>query len=84
MAKKKKDPTVKEQLKQVLSDNNAIFRGRWKAAWEIYKTVIGPFIKGTATYIWALIYGCLYWVGSVAYNCGKVLLVALLNWIKRI
>lgn len=84
MAKKKATPTLKEQLLEVLHENNLIFRGRWKAAWEIYKTVIGPFIKGTATYLWALVYGTLYYVGSLLYHWGKVILEAILAFVKRV
>lgn len=83
MAKKKAKPSVKEMLLEVLHENNVIFRGRWKAAWEIYKTVIGPFIKGTATYLWALVYGTLYYVGSLLYNWGKVILEYLLALVKK-
>lgn len=83
MAKKKTKPSLKDLLLEVIHQNNEIFRGRWKEAWEVYKTVIGPFIKGTATYLWALIYGSLYYVGANLYQCGRVLLEALINLIKR-
>jgi len=81
--KKEKKPTVKEALKAVWKENNKIFRLRWKAAWETYKTVIGPFIKGTVTYIWTLVYGSLFWVGNLLYQSGKVLLLALEELIKK-
>lgn len=85
MAKKKevKEQTLKEKLLEIIRNNNAIFRSRWKEAWATYKTVIGPFFKGTATYLWALIYGSAYYVGNIFYNCIKVLLKYLFSLIKR-
>lgn len=81
--KKATKPSIKEQLKAVWDENNAIFCGRWKEAWDAYKTVIGPFIKGTATYLWTLVYGSLYWVGNLVYQSGKVLLIALEEIIQK-
>lgn len=81
---KKKTKTVKEQLLEVIHECNAEYKDRWKAAWELYKTIIGPFIKGTATYIWNLIYGSLVYLGKVIYRCGKILYAALVKMINKI
>lgn len=84
MAKKKVvKPTVKEQLLKIWFENNALYCSRWKEAWLTYKTIIGPFVKGTATYIWTLVYGSLYWVGNLLYQSGKVVLAALEEIIKK-
>ena len=84
MTKKKvKEPTVKEQLKEVWHQDNVIFCDMWKSAWDKYKTIIGPFIKGTATYIWNLIYGSLYYLGYGLYNSGKVIVNYLLKLVEK-
>lgn len=80
---KKKEPTIKEQLLEVVHTANAEYLAKWKAAWKTFKTVIGPFVKGIATYAWTLVYGSLYYLGYVIYNCGKVLLNALLKVISK-
>lgn len=83
MARKKVVKTLKEQLKEVIHEENLAYREKWKTAWNTYKTVIGPFIKGTATYLWTLVYGSLSYVGKIIYRCGKILLEALLNLVKK-
>ena len=84
MAKKKTaKETVKEQLKEVWHEDNLIFVDRWELAWDKYKTVIGPFIKGTATYIWNIIYGSLYYLGYGLYNSGKVIVNYLLKLVEK-
>ena len=83
MAQKKVEPTIKEQLAEVFHEANVIYCERWKEAWDKYKTVIGPFIKGTATYLWVLVDGSLDYVGKVIYGCGKVLYNALLKLIEK-
>ena len=84
MAKKKVSKTLKELIKEIFHNANVEYCEKWKAAWETYKTVIGPFIMGTATYVWTLVYGSLYYVGKVIYQCGKVLRDALLKLIKKV
>lgn len=81
---KKKVKTLKEQLLEVIHECNEVYKNRWKEAWEIYKTVIGPFIKGTATYLWTLIYGSLDYLAKVIYRCGKILYFALVKRINKI
>jgi len=80
---KKKVKSLKEQLKEVFHNANIEYCEKWKAAWYTYKTVIGPFIMGTATYIWTLVYGSLYYLGKVIYLCGKILRDALIKVIKK-
>lgn len=80
---KKKEQSLREQLLEVVHTANAEYCAKWKVAWDTFKTVIGPFIKGIATYAWTLVYGSLYYLGYVAYNCGKVLLNALLKLIEK-
>ena len=84
MAKvKKKVQSLKEKLLAVIHEANAEYVEKWESAWAKYKTIIGPFVMGTATYLWTLIYGSLYYVGKVIYGCGKVLLDALLKLIEK-
>ena len=84
MAKKKTaKKTVKEQLKEVWREDNIMFVDRWELAWDKYKTVIGPFIKGTATYIWNIIYGSLYYLGYGLYYSGKVIVNYLLELVEK-
>lgn len=80
---KKKVASLKEQLLAVIHEANAEYVARWVDAWNKYKTIIGPFVKGTATYVWTLVYGSLYYVGTVLYKCGKVLVEALLKLIEQ-
>lgn len=80
---KKKEPSIKEQLLAVIHAENAVYVEKWEAAWVEYKTIIGPFVKGTATYLWNLTYGSLAYVGKVLYGCGKVLVEALLKLIEK-
>ena len=83
MMAKKKEQSLKEKLLEVIHAENAEYVGKWKAAWTEYKTLIGPFVKGTATYLWNLTYGSLEYVGKVVYGCGKVLVDALLKLIEK-
>lgn len=83
MAKKKVVKTIKEELAEVIHAANEEYLKKWKEAWVKYKTIIGPFVMGTATYIWTLVYGSLYYVGKVIYGCGKVLCTAIMKIIEK-
>lgn len=80
---KKKVKSIKEQLLEVIHEANVEYTTKWKEAWVKYKTIIGPFVMGTATYIWTLVYGSLYYVGKVIYGCGKVLCEAIMKIIEK-
>lgn len=60
------------------------YKQAWKEAWEKYKTVIGPFIKGTASYIWLLIAGLLELATVGLYESGKLLVKKILDWIAQL
>lgn len=60
------------------------YKQAWKEAWEKYKTIIGPFIKGTANYIWLLIAGLLELVTVGLYESGKLLVKKILDWIAQL
>ena len=60
------------------------YKQAWKEAWEKYKTVIGPFVKGTASYIWLLIAGLLELVTVGLYESGKLLVKKILDWIAQL
>ena len=83
MAKKKAEKTIKEKLLEVLHACNEVFVSHWEEAWVKYKTIIGPFVKGTLTYLWTLVYGSVEYVGSLIYGFGKVLYEAFEEWLKR-
>ena len=83
MSKKKIEKTLKEQLLEVIHEAFGEYKGKWKDAWNTYKTIIGPFIKGTATYLWTLVYGSLSMVGKIIYGCGEVLIKALFKIIEK-
>lgn len=83
MAKKKVSKSIKEMFAEVFHKANEEYLAKWKNAWLTYKTVIGPFVMGTATYVWTLVYGSLYYVGQVIYGCGKVIRDAILMLIAK-
>ena len=60
------------------------YKKEWKAAWEKYKTIIGPFIKGTASYIWLLVAGLIEVLTKGLYESGCYLVKKLLEWIEKI
>ena len=84
MAKKKTKPSLKKQFKEVFHAAGESFKAKWKKAWDTYKTVIGPFVKGTFVYIYTLLYSVSMYVGEILYKCGKILYTALMAWVKRI
>lgn len=65
MAKKKvQEMSTKQKISKVWSDNWKLYCEMWKASWEQYKTLIGPFIKGSFEYLWNLVYGTLSCLGK--------------------
>ena len=60
------------------------YKIEWKKAWSEYKTLIGPFIKGTASYIWLLIAGLLKLVTTGLYESGKLLVAKIIAWFEKI
>ena len=59
------------------------YRKEWTEAWNSYKTVIGPFIKGTASYIWLLISNILEVVKTGLLGTGRILIEKLMKIIKK-
>ena len=62
----------------------AQYVAEWVALWAEYKTLIIPFVEGTAKYIWQLVYGLIKLATTGLYETGALLLKKLIDWIKRI
>ena len=60
------------------------YKIEWKKAWSQYKTLIGPFIKGTASYLWLLISGLLDVVSTGLYETGKWFVAKIIAWFNKI
>lgn len=76
---------IKEQkIKSVWSELWAKYRKEWSEAWAKYKTLIGPFIKGTASYIWLLISNLLEIIKTGLLETGKILVDMIIAWVKKI
>lgn len=60
------------------------YKKEWKALWCEYKSLIIPFVEGTAKYIWQLVYGLIKLVTVGLYESGVLLLKKLIDWIKKI
>lgn len=72
MAKKEVKKTLWEQIKEVWATQVAEFLSGWKPLWEEYKTIIGPFVKGTFAYLWKIVSGIISGVSKGLYGSGKV------------
>lgn len=83
MAKKEEKKTIWEQMKDAWKSVWADYCTEWTKLWNEFKTIIGPFIKGTAAYIWQLIAGLIAVVSKGLYACGKIVVDYILEIIKR-
>jgi hypothetical protein len=61
----------------------AEYKAEWKALWCEYKSLIIPFVEGTAKYIWQLVYGLIKLLTKGLYRSGKLLLEKLIAIIKK-
>ena len=61
----------KEKVQSIWSDLWAKYKIEWTKAWQEYKTLVGPFIVGTAKYIWLLIEELLDVVKTGLLETGK-------------
>lgn len=71
-------------MKQIWTKLWLEYKKAWKAAWKKYKTLVGPFIKGTASYIWLLIAGLLELVTKGLYQSGQYLVQKIIDWFNKI
>lgn len=78
MAKKKE---IKKQ--SIWGKLWAEYKAEWKALWNEYKSIIIPFIEGTAKYLWQLVYGLIALVIKGLFESGKYLLNKLIEIIKK-
>ena len=53
------------------------YKMEWKKLWNEYKSLIIPFIEGTAKYIWQLVYGLIALVVKGLYQTGVC-------WVKKL
>ena len=83
MAKKAKQKTLWQQIEEVWGNQVKIFLSGWKPLWDSYKTVIGPFVKGTFSYVWKIVSGVLTGITNGLYETGKVVLAWLLALIHK-
>jgi hypothetical protein len=74
----------KEKAQSIWGDLWAEYKIKWKKAWQEYKTLVGPFIKGTAKYIWLLIEELLAVVKTGLLETGKWLVEKILAWFKKV
>lgn len=77
---KTKQKTVWQQIKDVWAEQVDEFLAGWKPLWDEYKTIIGPFIKGTFAYAWKIVSGIITILYNGIYGTGKVIL----NWLLEI
>lgn len=81
---KKKTVGKKVEVKQgIWATLWAEYKAEWKALWNEYKSLIIPFVEGTAKYVWQLVYGLLKLVIKGLYESGKVLLEKLIDLIIK-
>lgn len=59
------------------------YKADWKKLWNEYKSLIIPFIEGTAKYIWQLFYGLIALVVKGLYLTLKYYIEKLINLIKK-
>ena len=59
------------------------YKMEWKALWIQYKSIIIPFIEGTAKYIWQLVYGLIELVIKGLYLTGEYWVKKLIEIIKK-
>lgn len=75
---------IEETPKDFWAELWAEYKKEWKKAWEDYKTLIGPFIKGTAQYLWLLVKSLLAIVTEGLYLTGKYFVEKIIAWFKKI
>lgn len=59
------------------------YKTEWKALWDEYKSIIIPFIVGTAKYVWQLVYGIIALFVKGLYGTGEYCIKKLIEIIKR-
>ena len=78
MAKKKE---VKEQgIWESLWEQ---YKAEWKKLWDEYKTIIIPFVEGTAKYLWQLTFGLFEVVIKGLYFTVEYYIKKLIEIIKK-
>ena len=59
------------------------YKKEWKELWNEYKTLVIPFIEGSAKYIWQLVYGLIVLVIKGLYQAGEYGVRKLIEIIKK-
>ena len=70
---------MKELWKNLLEQ----YKTEWKALFDEYKSIIIPFIVGTAKYVWQLVYGLISLVVKGLYGTGEYYIKKLIEMIKK-
>lgn len=73
----------KEKAQGIWSSLWEQYKMEWKKLWDEYKSIIIPFIEGTAKYIWQLFYGLIALVIKGLYLTLKYYIEKLINLIKK-
>ena len=73
----------KEKAQSIWSSLWEQYKMEWKKLWGEYKSLIIPFIEGTAKYIWQLIYGLIALVVKGLYQTGVYCVKKLIEIIKK-
>lgn len=73
----------KEKKQGIWSSLWEQYKMEWKRLWDEYKSLIIPFIEGTAKYIWQLIYGLIALLVKGLCQTGVYYVKKLIEIIKR-
>lgn len=73
----------KEKAQSIWASLWEQYKIEWKKLWGEYKSLIIPFIEGTAKYIWQLIYGLIALVVKGLYQTGVYCVKKLIEIIKK-
>ena len=73
----------KEKAQGIWSSLWEQYKMEWKKLWDEYKSLIIPFVEGTAKYIWQLVYGLIALVVKGLYQTSMYYAKKLIEIIKR-
>lgn len=59
------------------------YKMEWKSLWIEYKSLVVPFLEGSAKYIWQLIYGLIKLIIKGLYQTGVYYFKKLIEIIKK-
>lgn len=74
---------VKQKAQGIWNNLWEEYKAEWKTLWVQYKTLIIPFVDGTAKYVWQLVYGLIALAVKGLYQTGAYWLQKLIELIKK-